>query len=366
MEGETKNFFKACIAILTSLCYSYFLASKIPKGMLRFISLLPIFSLLTLLPLSLSRPIPNILLGSFITWLTNFKLLLYSFNLGPLSTNNNNNNHPQKSLLRFLFLASFPIKIKEKKQVKTSKDQNLHNNNQKGSFVNSHKKVLPLNFWSKCVLFVIMDVTYRNTKNMMVLCCLMYLFNDIAFGVCDRLVGATLGLELESPSDEPYLSSSLQNFWGNRWNRMISDILRHTVYKPVKSMVVYFVGHTWAPMPGVLAAFVVSGLMHELVYYYVTRVSPTWEVTLFFVLHGVCVILEMVVKKGLGQKWRLHWAISGPLTIGFVMVTSHWLFFPQLLRNQVDVRAAEDIMGVAKYLKEVLMKVNIIRVIMNY
>ena len=135
---------------------------------------------------------------------------------------------------------------------------------------------------------------------------------------------------------------------------MISDTLRHTVYKPIQSTSVKYVGHRWAPLPGVMASFVVSGLMHELIYYYVTRVTPTWEVTWFFVLHGVCVILEVVVKRGLGQKWRLNWAVSGPLTVGFVMVTALWLFFPQVTRNQVDVRATEDIMVFGKYLKDLI------------
>ncbi|CAO2835792.1 unnamed protein product [Amaranthus hypochondriacus] len=177
----------------------------------------------------------------------------------------------------------------------------------------------------------------------------MYLFIDIVFGVCDLFVGSTLGLELDPPSDEPYLSTSLQDFWGKRWNRMISDTLRHTVYLPVKSTAVKLVGSRWAPLPGVMASFVVSGLMHELIYYNMTRVTPTWEVTWFFVLHGVCVVLEMVVKRSLGQKWRLHWAISGPLTVGFVMGTGFWLFFPQLLRNHVDVKATEDIMCLGNY-----------------
>ncbi|KMT12868.1 hypothetical protein BVRB_4g089600 [Beta vulgaris subsp. vulgaris] len=190
----------------------------------------------------------------------------------------------------------------------------------------------------------------------------MYLFIDIIFGVCDLLVGSTLGLELESsPSDEPYLSTSLQDFWGRRWNRMISDILRHTVYKPIKSTFENVLGlkwASWAPVMGVMSAFVVSGLMHELIFFYVTRATPTWEVTWFFVLHGVCVVLEMIVKRCLGQKWKLHWAVSGPLTVGFVMVTGFWLFFPQIWRNQVDIKATEDIMSFGKYLKDVVMRVN--------
>ncbi|CAL9017909.1 unnamed protein product [Prunus brigantina] len=52
MEDEIKRLIKVCLSILASLCYTYFIASKIPKGKLRFFSLLPIFCLFTILSLS--------------------------------------------------------------------------------------------------------------------------------------------------------------------------------------------------------------------------------------------------------------------------------------------------------------------------
>ncbi|KAM1057045.1 hypothetical protein PS2_030147 [Malus domestica] len=82
--------------------------------------------------------------------------------------------------------------------------------------------------------------------------------------------------------------------------------------------------------------------MHEVIYYYLTRVSPTWEVTWFFVLHGLCVAIEVEVKKAVAERWRLHPLVSGPLTLGFLDGTANWLFFPQLLRNGVDVKAIDE------------------------
>ena len=35
-------------------------------------------------------------------------------------------------------------------------------------------------------------------------------------------------------------------------------------------------------------------------------------------------------------------SISGPLTIVFVAVTGGWLFFPQLIRNGVDIKVIEE------------------------
>ncbi|XP_074319051.1 putative long-chain-alcohol O-fatty-acyltransferase 5 [Silene latifolia] len=389
MEDEAINFMKAWLKAIASICYCYFIASKFPKGIFRFFSLLPIFYFFTILPLSVSRPIPSVILGGFFTWIANFKLLLYSFNLGPLST-----NYPQNSFLMFFFLAALPIAVKDKNinsDVRSLtlesdvpdigiKDQNIdadvrsltpessnsanidQNINSDVSSLtrntdiknDSTKKVIPLNYGSKVIAFVILEVVYNHLQSMVIYCCLMYLFIDVVFGACDLLVKSTLGVELEPPSDEPYLSTSLQDFWGKRWNRMISSGLRQTVYNPAKSIATKLVGRKWAPLVGVMGCFIVSGLMHELVYYHMTRVRPTWEVTWFFVLHGFCVVLEMVVKRWLGQRWKLHWVLSGPLTVGFVMVTGFWLFFPQIMRNNVDKMATEDILGFGIYMKEII------------
>ncbi|KAB1226992.1 Long-chain-alcohol O-fatty-acyltransferase [Morella rubra] len=93
--------------------------------------------------------------------------------------------------------------------------------------------------------------------------------------------------------------------------------------------------------------------MHELLFFYVARVAPTWEVTWFFLLQGACLVLEFRLKNSfLAHRRRLHWAVSGPLTIGFVMATADWLFFPPLVRNGVDARAISECLAVVKFLKE--------------
>lgn len=74
----------------------------------------------------------------------------------------------------------------------------------------------------------------------------------------------------------------------------------------------------------------------------------------FFVLHGVGVAVEMVVKRAFPGRWRLHWAILRPLTVGFVVATSFWLFFPPLIRNSVDVRAIEEFKMFVDFLKRKL------------
>ncbi|KAI5333938.1 PREDICTED: probable long-chain-alcohol [Prunus dulcis] len=96
-------------------------------------------------------------------------------------------------------------------------------------------------------------------------------------------------------------------------------------------------GPRWSRFLAVMSTFAVSGLMHEAIYYYLTCVSPTWEVTWFFVLHGVFMAVEIEVKKAATDRWRLHPVVS--MTIVFLAVTGNLLFFPQLRRNGVDLKA---------------------------
>lgn len=123
---------------------------------------------------------------------------------------------------------------------------------------------------------------------------------------------------------------------------MVTSIMNPSVYKPCVEFFKRVVGRVWAPVPASLVTFLVSGLMHELVFYYLGRVKPSGEITGFFVLHGVCLAMEMGVKKYVDRKWELPKWVSGPLTVGFVMGTGLWLFFPQFGKLGIDVKAFDE------------------------
>lgn len=91
-----------------------------------------------------------------------------------------------------------------------------------------------------------------------------------------------------------------------------------------------------AMLVGFFASFLVSGLLHEIIFFYLTREAPTWEVTCFFVLHGVFTVVEVAVKRtGFVRRWRVIPVVSRILTVGFVFLTCGWLFFPQFKRSGV-------------------------------
>ncbi|KNA04846.1 hypothetical protein SOVF_195940 [Spinacia oleracea] len=338
METEIWNFIKIWGIAIASACYSYSLSRTfhIQTGILRLFFILPVIYLFTVLPLSLS----SFHLGGptifYLVWLANFKLLLYSFNLGPLSSN------PNTSLSHFIAIALLPIKVNAG-STPTKKRDPL------GS--------LPL-FVVKLLAFALVVKVYEFRqdlpKSLLLLnyCCHLYLGVEVTLGITAALVRASLGLGLDPQFDEPYLATSLQDFWGRRWNLMVSDILRLSVYDPIRRVVSPLVGKRCGLVGGIVMSFTVSGLMHEVIFYYFTRVRPTWEVTWFFVLHGVCTAVEVVVKKMVVSRFQLHRLISGPLTIGFIGVTAWWLFLPQILRNGFDVKVINEYPVMVNFVKE--------------
>ncbi|WKA12555.1 hypothetical protein VitviT2T_029930 [Vitis vinifera] len=337
-NSEMKSFGYVWILAIASFCYCYFISASIPKGLFRLLSLLPIIFLFTTLPLHLSAFHLCGLTAFLLVWLANFKLLLFSFGRGPLS--------PPQPLLHFICTASLPIKISQ------------------NPYPNSYKITSPYSKTGQKVAFLIKALAlaallkvykYRQFLHPNVIlalyCCHVYLAAELILALAAAPARA-IGLELEPQFNEPYLATSLQDFWGRRWNLMVSSILRPTIYFPIRGFTASRLGPRCSHLLAMLAAFTVSGLMHEVIYYYLTRVTPTWEVTWFFVLQGVCTAAEVAAKKAAAGRWQLPPAVTRPLTVVFVAATGFWLFFPQLLRNHVDVKTIGEYSILLDFVKE--------------
>ncbi|XP_057462423.1 acyl-CoA--sterol O-acyltransferase 1-like [Actinidia eriantha] len=361
MEGEIRNGIVVWITVLASLCYCHTTAKFIPKGTTRLFSLLPIIFLFLSLPLKLT----TIHLGSttafFIAWLANFKLLLFAFGKGPLSSSNS-----PITLRHFILFACLPIKVQRQQPLATPPNPKKRQETkfQKyPSHQNSHKS--PLNYGTKISVFALLVNVYKykeliHPKVILVFYCLhIYFTLELLLVIVAALVRAVARLELEPQFDEPYLSTSLQDFWGRRWNLMVTGILRPTVYDPVRSISSLLIGKKWAPVPAILATFFVSGVMHELIFYYAGRLRPTWEVTSFFLIHGVCLATEIVIKKAINGKLRLPVVVSGPATIAFVVVTTLWLFFPPVMRFNADAMALRETAAIVGFIKDAIRASNI-------
>ncbi|KAJ7946373.1 acyl-CoA--sterol O-acyltransferase 1-like [Quillaja saponaria] len=360
MEGEINNYIKVWFIVILSLCYSYTIGKFVPKGIPRLLAIIPIVYLFLLLPLNLHSMHLGGMFAFFIAWLGNFKLLLFALGKGPLSD-------PSITFKRFIAVASLPIKIQqnypssklhtngqnksnplENGQIKQNPEAKKSEKGHK-SFGNYAIKVLLL-----AILIKVYDYScYMHPKLVLILYCIhIYFCLELILAMVATMARAIFGFELESQFNDPHLSTSLQDFWGRRWNIMVSSILRPTVYEPFRHLTAPLIGREWAALPAVFCTFLVSGLMHELIFYYLGRVKPTWEITWFFILHGVCLTIEIGLKKTGTGKFRLHRLLSGPLTLGFLISTAFWLFFPQLLRCNFDERAFEEYAEIGAFVKD--------------
>ncbi|KAJ4725192.1 acyl-CoA--sterol O-acyltransferase 1-like [Melia azedarach] len=335
MEGEIKNLFQVWILAITCLTYCYHISARISAGIPRLLSFLPIIYLFIILPLKLTTIHLCGFTAFLLVWLANFKLILFAFDHGPLFP-------PPSKLSHFISISSLPINIKP--------SSNPSHRNPKSS---SGSILLAIKVFSLALLLHVYNYRQYLHQNVILLinCLHIYLFLEIGLATCAAPVRAIFGFELELQFNEPYLATSLQDFWGRRWNLMVTGILRSIVYNPIRRISTRAIGYKWAPLPAVFAAFVVSGLMHEIVYYYLTRAPPTWEMTSFFILHGVCLIVEVAAKKLLSDRWRLHRAISSILLLGFMIMTSVWLFCPLLLKNGVSERMITELYSFSNLIK---------------
>ena len=330
MEAELITFTKIWVSVAASLCYCHAAGKLTRPGPTRLLAILPAVVLFVLLPLALSSVVLGGLTSFFVSWLATFKLLLFASGRGPLSS---------LPLRRFLPLACFPIKIK-------------HNDTdppkRHGLWRSYSVKLLiySTNLW----VYQIRDQIHPKLF-MFLFSIYTYIAFETILAVTARLARAWLGVELEPQFDEPYLSTSLQDFWGRRWNLVASNILRPTVYDPVRAISRRWIRREWAPVPAVIATFLVSGLMHELVFFHLGRKAPTWDVTCFFVLHGVCVAVEMAVKRAVRDAWELPAVVSGVLATAFVMATGLWLFWPALMRFDADGRGNRELVAVIGFVR---------------
>lgn len=334
MEGEISNFVVVWAMVLSSLCYCHAAGKIFPQGHSRRLAILPVALMFFWLPLNLTTIHLGGTTSFFIAWLSSFKLILFAFNRGPLSSSS-----PAPSLARFIPMACLPIKA-----------QNLRSPTKK-------TQKSPINYAIKIALLAlcIRVYAYRQFIPQKIIwffyCLHIYFMLEMILAAVAAAARSAIGVELEPQFDEPYLATSLQDFWGRRWNLMVSNILRPTVYDPVRSFSKTLVGNERAAVPAVVATFVASGLMHELVFYNIGRVKPDGEVLCFFVLHGVALAVEIVAKRVVKGKFWVPGMVSGPLTLAFVIYTSFWLFFPPLLRAKAEWKGCTESLAFIEFVK---------------
>ncbi|KAH9443042.1 hypothetical protein Pst134EB_027396 [Puccinia striiformis f. sp. tritici] len=120
----------------------------------------------------------------------------------------------------------------------------------------------------------------------------------------------------------PLQAKSMTEFWGRHWHHLIKNLILEAGAVPFTSFLVWVFGtgklHPKAlRLAGILAAFTISGLIHEAGVWTAGPIDPKFKTTIFFISQGVGVCLENTFKTFSGRKvngilgriWTFSWLI---------------------------------------------------------
>lgn len=146
------------------------------------------------------------------------------------------------------------------------------------------------------------------------------------FGLFDLASAGWRALRVDAPPlmDHPLRSTSVSEFWGRRWNAAFNDLALSLVFRPMARQ-----GGIGA---ATLAAFTVSGFIHELVISLPAN-GGFGLPTAYFLVQGLAVVAE---RSRVGKRMQLGRGIGGWV---FTMLTvagpAYWLFHPPFVTRVI-------------------------------
>ena len=146
------------------------------------------------------------------------------------------------------------------------------------------------------------------------------------FGLFDLLSIGWRGLRVDAPPimNAPLRSTSITEFWGERWNAAFNDLALRLVFRPAARRL----GITSATV----LAFLVSGLIHELVISLPANTGYGLP-SAYFLVQGLGVLTE----RSFAGKWLgLRAGVRGWLfTMIVVAGPAYWLFHPPFVNRVI-------------------------------
>jgi len=226
-----------------------------------------------------------------------------------------------------------------------------------------HPSDLLMRWTAKLVVFSVV-VTYLMSSDIIltpfttvVLAIGLYSFVGVLMDGPGSLATYFLGFNIIPTFDHPWMSSSLADFWGRRWNITTSHVLRAVVYDPIVEgcFVRRNDGQTVATKGtssfvklkatflGTCATFLVSGLVHEAIFWSVMSDGVwRWKWLLFFTMQGPLVIMEYMLIRWC-RKSRSFASISPwttrPIVLSTMIYMGQYLFMaPAVLDTDLALR----------------------------
>ncbi|EFJ41478.1 hypothetical protein VOLCADRAFT_98536 [Volvox carteri f. nagariensis] len=204
--------------ILVALVYCVVVVRPLRPGLPRLLASVPAFLVFSLCPLLVKD---SALLSSAValttTWVANFKLLSYSGGRGALS-------HPGiRSGLQWgalLLLPFFPAKSGRTPASTSSRGLLLGLLLKLGVYLG--------------LTAVLVGVELSALARHLIYAVHFWMFVSLCLDAAMPLGSQLLpGIPLQPAMDAPYIATSVREFWGRRYNQIVSATLLETVYKPI-------------------------------------------------------------------------------------------------------------------------------------
>lgn len=85
----------------------------------------------------------------------------------------------------------------------------------------------------------------------------------------------------------PFLSKSIREFWGRRYNLLVGILFKESVFDPIRRLPYS------SAMIGALSSFIISGLLHAHVAVTGFGETSPWPAFFYFILHGIVSCIEV-------------------------------------------------------------------------
>jgi hypothetical protein len=116
---------------------------------------------------------------------------------------------------------------------------------------------------------------------------------------------------IPSSHEHPWRSHTLAEFWGQRWNQLFSDWFRQVCFRPLRGM----------PSLGLVIAFAVSGVIHELLVnvplWFVFGTNLFGSMCLYFLIQagGIFVERSWLRQSPIANRLFLWAVVIGPVPL---------------------------------------------------
>jgi hypothetical protein len=201
---------------------------------------------------------------------------------------------------------------------------------------------------------------------------------------------AAVGIRMSPHFDAPFLSSSLADLWSRRWNLVAGHSLRFLVYDIVAEGRLAAAPRGGPParvsrarrLVAMTAAFVGSGVMHEILLLYVMvcvavgrgreegRASARHRPPLlplppqpgfcpysgYWFVYFTSQALGLIAEGALARAWTARglppsprW-LAVPAVVGSGLLWAHWLFLPPVHNTTLGARVLDSLDGSARWI----------------